>query len=592
MFHTDVLIIGSGPAGASAALLCSTYGLSNMVVTKYRWLADSPRAHYINQRTMEIMKDIGVDEEIIQKASPLEVMGNVVFCTSINGEELGRLPYGANRASRKTDYAVSSPCKQCDLPQHLLEPILLSNAASRGSHVRFDAEYLDHVQDEDGVTVRIMDRLTGVPYFIRTKYLLGADGGNSKVAANLDLPMEGNMGISGSIRIIFNADLSKYISHRPGYLWWVLQPGANIGGIGMGLLRMVRPWNEWQIVWGYDINGELPDLSDENVTKIAHQLIGDDQVPIEIKTASVWKVNQMYATRYSSGRVFCLGDAVHRHPPSNGLGSNSSIQDAYNLIWKLDLVLKGKASVALLDSYNEERTPIGKQIVNRANLSIREFAPIFEALGLTDTQDVEKMKANMAIIKESSEEGAVRREKLRKAIELKSYEFATQGTELNIRYESSAILTDHAVPPVLLRDKDLYYQPSTFPGNRLPHVWFNKDGQEVSSLTIAGKGKFVLLTGIGGEDWLAAAAAAEAEFAVSIRTFIIGPGRDVQDLYGDWAEIREVKEEGCILVRPDGYIMWRSIAGLETNSQLTDVFRGLLGLNETVSSERSFEGKL
>jgi 2,4-dichlorophenol 6-monooxygenase len=583
MYNTDVLIIGSGPAGSSAALLCSTYGLSNMVITKYRWLADSPRAHYINQRTMEIMKDLGVENEIIQKASPLQVMGNVVFCTSITGEELGRLPYGANRPNRHSDYALSSPCKQCDLPQHLLEPILLSNAASRGSHVRFDAEYLDHVEDEQGVTVRIMDRLTAEQFYIRTKYLLGADGGNSKVAANLSLPMEGQMGLSGSISIIFKADLSKYISHRPGYLWWILQPGADIGGIGMGLLRMVRPWNEWQIVWGYDINGAEPDLSAESVTHIARQLIGDDSLNIEIQSASVWKVNHMYATKYSSGRVFCLGDAVHRHPPSNGLGSNTSIQDAYNLIWKLDLVLKGQASASLLESYNEERAPIGKQIVERANLSVKEFAAIFEALGLTDTADVEKMKANMAVIKEASKEGSVRREKLRKAIELKTYEFATLGTELNIQYSSSSIFTDHMMLPKLLKDKDLYYQPSTFPGNRLPHVWLDRSGEEISSLDIVGKGRFVLLTGIGGEDWLSAAVAVENEFDIPVSTFMIGPGRELQDLYGDWAELREVHEEGCLLVRPDGYIMWRSHDCLDARLRLGEIFKNLSGKAGVIS---------
>lgn len=578
MYHTDVLIIGSGPAGASAALLCSTYGLSNMVVTKYRWLADSPRAHYINQRTMEIMSDLGVAEEIIQKASPLAVMGNVVFCTSIAGEELGRLPYGANRPSRQSDYAMASPCKQCDLPQHLLEPILLSNAAARGSHVRFDAEYLDHEEDADGVTVRIMDRLTNIPFYIRTKYLLGADGGNSRVAANLELPMEGHMGISGSISIIFQADLASYIAHRPGYLWWILQPGANIGGIGMGLLRMVRPWNEWQIVWGYDINDAVPDLSDENAKKIVHQLIGDNSIPVHIRSASVWKVNQMYAARYSSGRAFCLGDAVHRHPPSNGLGSNSSIQDAYNLVWKLALVLQGKANVSLLESYNEERVPVGRQIVHRSNLSIQEFGPVFESLGLGGSYDVEQMKANMAVIKDASPEGVFRREKLRKAIELKSYEFATQGVELNIRYESGAIIPDGTELPVLQRDKELYYQPSTFPGNRLPHVWFNKEGKEISSLEIVGKGEFALITGIGGESWADAAADVQASLDISLRVFVVGPGRDLQDLYGDWAEIRGIAEDGCVLVRPDGYVMWRCAGSTGPQSQLRNVFKTLLGV--------------
>jgi hypothetical protein len=111
------------------------------------------------------------------------------------------------------------------------------------------------VQDADGVTTTCRDRLTGKEVTIRSKYLLGADGGNSRVAELEKLPFEGQMGVGGSMNIIFKADLSKYVAHRPSVLYWVVQPGADVGGIGMGLVRMVRPWNEWLIVWGYDING-------------------------------------------------------------------------------------------------------------------------------------------------------------------------------------------------------------------------------------------------------------------------------------------------------------------------------------------------
>ena len=115
-------------------------------------------------------------------------------------------------------------------------------------------EYLSHTQDNDGVTTTVRDRLSGREFEIRSKYLVGADGANSKVAADAGLPFGGKMGIGGSMNIVFKADLSKYVAYRPSVLYWVVQPGADVGGIGMGLVRMVRPWNEWLIVWGYDIN--------------------------------------------------------------------------------------------------------------------------------------------------------------------------------------------------------------------------------------------------------------------------------------------------------------------------------------------------
>jgi hypothetical protein len=97
----------------------------------------------------------------------------------------------------------------------------------------------------------------------------------------------------------------------------------------MGLVRMVRPWDEWLVVWGYDIDQPPPQVDDAMATKIVHDLVGDDTIPVTIRSTSLWGNNKMYATRYRSGRVFCAGDAVHRHPPSNGLGSNTSVQDSY-----------------------------------------------------------------------------------------------------------------------------------------------------------------------------------------------------------------------------------------------------------------------
>ena len=188
------------------------------------------------------------------------------------------------------------------------------------------------------------------------------------------------MGVRGSMNIWFRADLSELVAHRPAVLYPIMQPGAEVGGIGMGLVRMVRPWNEWLIVWGYDINEPAPMIDEAKATDIARQLVGKRDLEIKLLGANTWTVKNMYATRMQDGRVFCTGDATHRHPPSGGLGSNTSIQDAFNLSWKLAAVIKGKAGEALLDSYTLERAPIAKQIVTRANQSIAKFAPLFPLL--------------------------------------------------------------------------------------------------------------------------------------------------------------------------------------------------------------------
>jgi 2,4-dichlorophenol 6-monooxygenase len=587
MIETDVLIVGSGPAGSSSALFLSTYGVRNMVITKYRWTANTPRAHITNQRAVEIMRDMGLEGEIKAKGVPQPLMGDTVFCTSLAGDELARLHTWGTHPARLADYTLASPAIHYDLPQDIFEPIILGEAARRGSRVRFDTEYLEHVQDADGVTVTALDRLTGDTFEIRAKYLIGADGGRSKVAQDVGLPMEGEMDWAGSMNIVFHADLSRYVAHRPSVLYWVMQPGADMGGIGMGLVRMVRPWDEWLIVWGYDISEPPPEVDEAVATRVVHNLVGDDTIDVTLRSTSLWGNNKMYATRYAEGRVFCMGDACHRHPPSNGLGSNTSIADAYNLAWKLALVLDGKAGPSLLDSYDAERAPIGRQIVLRANQSIEEFGPIFDALGLLRTSDPEQMRANMEVRKENSPRGAEARRKLKAAIELKNYEFNAHGVELGQRYRSSAVVPDGTPEPPYERDPELYYHATTWPGARLPHAWVEHRGEKVSTHDLAGKGRFTLLTGIGGEAWVEAAADVTQRTGVPIAAFVIGPGRDAHDIYDDWARQREVEETGCVLVRPDAHVAWRaSEVADDATAELGRVMETLLGVLEPVGGER------
>ena len=172
--ETDVLIVGSGPAGASAALALSTYGVPNIVVTRYASLADTPRAHITNQRTMEVLRDLGVEQEVIAQATPQHLMGNTTFCTSLAGEELGRVRSWGNDPLVQAEHELASPTRMCDMPQHLMEPVLVNAAVARGTRLRFQNEYLSHTQDADGVTATVRDRLRGDTCEIRAKYLLGA----------------------------------------------------------------------------------------------------------------------------------------------------------------------------------------------------------------------------------------------------------------------------------------------------------------------------------------------------------------------------------------------------------------------------------
>ncbi len=578
---TDVMIIGTGPAGGATAALLATYGINTFIINRYRWLANTPRAHITNQRTMEVLRDLGreVEDEAYMYATDQDLMGENVFCVSLAGEELGRMKSWGKSPQSRAEHHLSSPTHMNDLPQTFMEPLLYKTACSRGAQSRMSCEYVSHVQDKDGVTVTVRDRLADSNFAVRCKYLVGADGGNSLVAEHAGLPFEGKMGVGGSMNILFKADLSKYVAHRPSVLYWVMQPGADVGGIGMGLVRMIRPWNEWLIVWGYDISKPAPRVDAKLATHVARQLVGDPKLEIELISANTWTVNNMYATKMQKGRVFIMGDAAHRHPPSNGLGSNTSIQDAFNLAWKLAAVVKGSATPKLLETYSKERAPIAKQIVTRANQSIAEFGAIFEALGMDGGVDHDKIKRNMDGRCDTGEKPEAQRAALRKAIEFKKYEFDCHGVEMNQRYKSSAIIADGLKAPGKGIDMELHFVPTTSPGARIPHAWvFDKHGKQHSTLDICGKGHFTLISGVGGEAWVGAAQAAAKQFGVYIKTRIIGPRRDFEDHGGEWAAARAISDSGCILVRPDQHVAFRAMKlSKSAGKDLTEALATILG---------------
>jgi 2,4-dichlorophenol 6-monooxygenase len=581
--QTDVLVVGSGPAGASAALFLATYGTTTMIVTKYGALSDTPRAHITNQRTMETLRDMGLEERLMREATPWHLMSNTTFCTSLAGDELGRVPSWGTDTRRHADYELQSPCTMLDAPQTITEPVIMQAAQARGAKVRFDTEYLSHTQDEDGVTTTVRDRLTGAEYTIRSKYLVGGDGARSKVAADLDLPFEGPGAVGGALGIIFEADLSRFVAHRPSVLYWMVQPGAEKEGVGLGVLRMIKPWHEWMLMWGYEAAAGPPEFTEEFVRELAVKLVGTDDFEMHVTATSPWTVNHHFATTVAKGRVFCAGDAVHRHPPTNGLGSNTSIQDSYNLAWKLHHVVAGLASPSLLDSYDAERAPVARQIVERANQSIADTGRILAALDVADTTEAGILERQLALRTAAGPEGEKIRQGLREAIAYKSYEFNAHGVEHNHRYASAAVVPDGTPMPEFERDPELYAQPTTWPGAKLPHTWVTRAGHRVSTLDLGGHGAFSVWTGIGGEAWLKAATAWTAVTGLPITGVSIGPRQEFEDPYGTWARLSEIEDGGVLLVRPDLYVAARHIAAPGSDDDASAWLRS--ALNSVLGTE-------
>ena len=557
MQQTDVLVVGSGPMGATTALALASYGVRVLMVNRYKWTANSPRAHITNQRAVEVLRDLGVEADALREATPWECMGDTLFTTSLAGPEIARLRTWGTGDERIGDYLQGSPCPLMDLPQNRMEPLLVKHAAAQGATLCFNTEYLSHEQDESGVTVSLRDVDTGREFQVRARYIVGADGARSKVFEDAGLQVEGQLARAATVYVQFKADLTRYVAHRPSILYWIVTSNAAFGEIGMGLLRAIQPWKEWIAGWGFDMNKGEPDLSPEEVLRKIRILVGDPALEVEVDAPSIWYVNQAHAPVYSKGRVFCGGDAVHRHPPSSGLGSNTCMQDAFNLAWKLAFVVKGHAGEALLDSYSLERAPVGAQIVKRANQSRADYAPLNRCFRDTDAPD--PVAAGLDKLADSGPEGVARRAALNEALAVKNYEFNAQGVELNQRCVSGAVIPDpHAKEEIFVRDAQLYVQATTRPGAKIPHAWvIGVDGRRVSTLDLVGKGMFTLVTGIAGTAWTKAAQALALPY---LRTLVIGHS-GAQDVYCNWARVREIEEAGALLVRPDGVVGWRHVSG-------------------------------
>ena len=585
--ETMFLIAGAGPAGASLACFLAQHGLTGIMIAKAPGTSKEPRAHITNPAALECMRDIDLEEECLKNSTTGDCMTHTRWCRAMAGEEWGRIYSWGNAPDRQGEYDAMSPCNHADLPQTLFEPIIVKYAINRGWKVRFDTAFIKFERDSptSPITSTVQDTVTGRTYKIRSKYLFGCDGAQSPVMKQLDIPLKKDPGQGLAINLLLEADLSKHIKYRNGNLHWVFTPDLEYEPWEWACLcRMVRAWHEWMFIIipqpGFENFKIRP--THEQYVKRAREIIGDDSIPIKILDVAKWYINEIVAERYSDGNIFCLGDAVHRHPPFNGLGSNTCVQDAYNLAWKVAYVEDGRADPSLLDSFSLERQPIGEGVIRRANQGLRDHGPVFEALGVLPENRDERMTLH-GELSAPTKAGRERRERLRQAIKYTEHEFAGIGQEMNQDYHSSAIYkSDEAASrPPPPEDKVLTYQIMTYPGSRLPHAWLNKrtpNQPPISTQDLAGHGAFCLITGPGGEAWKEAAYEASRTLGVSINVYSIGWKQDWEDIYGDWARRREVEEDGCVLLRPDRTVCWRSMEmRRDAGKHLTMVLKSVLG---------------
>ena len=482
-----VLIVGGGGAGLTASMLLARLGVDHLLVSARPETSDLPKAHVLNQRAMEILDDVGVADVIAQRSAPAAQMAATAYYAGFAGPEpdygrqLARLEcWGAGGDDEF--WRAASAWRQMNLPQIRLEPLLKARAEELSpDRIRFGHELTDLAQDDDGVRAEICDNATGREYTVRCEYLLGADGGRA-VPRLVGVDYEGLGVVTQTATLHVSADFSELASDPDVLIRWIFSPqaGVLVVMVPMGPDRWGPDSEEWVVHLNYPVDD--PRLqSDTQVEADVRNALGICDLEMKIHKITRWSVDAVLASAFRVGRVFLLGDAAHRHPPTGGLGLTSAIHDAQNLCWKLALVLGGHASAALLDTYEAERRPVDERNFQRSLENAMNHFAIVSALGVSPGNTTEQ---NLALLRKTwsdDVEDAQQRADILRAMRLQSMEFSELNVEYGYHYDSAAVIADGSAPPEPV-DEIRVYQPSTRPGAPLPHAWIDdKHGNRVPS---------------------------------------------------------------------------------------------------------------
>ena len=581
---TPVLIVGGGGAGLTASMLLARLGVEHLLVSAQPQTSDLPKAHVLNQRTMEILEDVGAAVEIARRGTPAANMAATAFYagfagpTDEYGRRIARLEcWGAGGADE--NWRAASPWVQQNLPQIRLEPILRNRAEelSPGA-IRFHHELVGLEQDEDGVTAYIRDHDNARDYTIRSQYLIGADGGR-RVAKEIGVEYEGLGVVTQTATLHVSADFSRLASDPDVLIRWIFSPqrGVLVVMVPMGPERWGPESEEWVIHLNYPVDDPRAQ-SEEQVEADVRAAMGIANHPMQIHKITRWSVDAVMASAFSVGRAHLVGDAAHRHPPTGGLGLTSAVQDVNNLCWKLAAVLAGHAGPELLATYEPERRPTDEHNAQRSLENAANHFTIGASIGVSHENSEEENLACLRRLWSGRPEDADHRSAVLRNVRAQSMEFGELCVELGYRYESAAILGDGS-PPLSPHDSIRVYEPSTRPGAPLPHAWIDDEGEDRRPIKdLVGPGRFLLIAGEQGESWCSAARELAGATGLPLDALRIGHlDGDLFDPRCTWLRQREIGAEGAILVRPDRYIAWRAMGASERPlEELTAALGGIL----------------
>lgn len=558
--RVPVLVVGGSLVGLSMSVFLGRLGVRHTLVERHAGTSIHPRGRGNNVRTMEIFRVAGTEPDIRRAAATLADNHGILQTPTLVGDA-GEWLF--KQIDPGNGLARFSPSSWCLCSQNDLEPELLTHAVNLGGDLRFGTELLSFETDADGVTAIVKSRETGEHTTIRADYLVAADGPRSPVREQLGIGQSGPGDLFHNVSITFRSRrLADVVGDRRFIVCYLTDENAD------GALLPVDNRENWvfHAPWHPEQGETVEDFTDERCAAHIRRAIGDPDLDVEITGKAPWHAAQRVARSYRSGRVLLAGDSAHEMSPTGAFGSNTGIQDAHNLAWKLAAVLEGWAGEPLLDTYDAERRPVAEATSARAaHRSVEHSHPGFAppaGMGAAGGPDGAPGGGGPGA---SGAPGGAARGGPGGAPAGGGPAGAPGGPQrgilnvaLGYRYPQGAVVGADPATPVVPEGLDL----TGAPGSRAPHLWLRRGEERLSTLDLYEDSLVLLSDAAQPTGWHEAATEVAAALRVPLKPYRVGgtPGADLvpDDEETDWARAHGVTRGGAVLIRPDGFVAWRS----------------------------------
>lgn len=581
-----VLVIGAGPSGMVSALCLAQRGIDCILVERREVPETHPKAHELSARSIEILHELGIGyDELAREASPAEDAARILFCGTLR-EEFGCIDLRAEGRERKYREHLEAPMPYLNVSQVELEKLLQARIAETPRiRLLYNHQWESFEQEAEEVSSRITNRATGETFTLHSQYVICADGAGSRGRKALGIEMKGPDKLLDFVSAYFQADLSQVVRTR-GKLYFIFSPKAP--GSALIAHHVEKRW-----VFHLPLSSphdKVEDYTPEVMVEKLKAVLGRDDVDIQLTSMSHWRMTAQVAERFRSGRIFLVGDAAHRFPPTGGLGMNTGIGDAHNLGWKLAMVLTRRATPRVLDTYEQERRPVAQKNCDESLRNFERMNEVAEAFGIQveDARWVHEqlhgpaMRALPGMLRRWTERRVHRlgesilsryhrdpavRERVLAAIEHQRSHFDRIGLDLGYTYEEGAILPDGSLAETAHRVSS--YAPSTRPGARFPHFWLDGNRRQLSTRSIIDYRASTLLLGEAVATLPTDLSTLEPHAARhEVRLFRLAQAEIPLCHRAVVHAFLQIESDGALLLRPDGHVAWRQRRGVTLSVEL------------------------